>query len=87
MSEDFDQDDETDEGSITGTRDLTYNLISLIYHALQGAETCEKYLKDGYAADDSPLVQYFHEVQQQQQLIAEHGKELLRQRLSQHHIP
>lgn len=27
----------------TGTRDVTYDLISVIYHALQGAETYQMY--------------------------------------------
>jgi hypothetical protein len=85
MHRGFDDDDASDQGSITGTRDLTYNLISLIYHALQGAETCEKYLKDAYEVEDTELVQYFHDVQRQQQRIAEQGKELLGQRLSQDH--
>ena len=83
MNNEFDDDDISDEGSITGTRDLTYDLISAIYRALQGAETCEQYLKDAYAIDDTALVQYFHEVQRQQQQIADRGKELLGQRLSQ----
>ena len=30
----------------TGTQDTTYNLLSIIYHALQGAETYEKYIHD-----------------------------------------
>ena len=85
MHDDFDDDDANDQGSITGTRDLTYDLISSIYHALQGAETCEQFLKDAYAVDDTTLAQYFHEVQRQQQRIAEQGKELLGQRLSQPH--
>ncbi len=83
MSNDTYDHRDNDEGSITGTRDLTYDLISLIYHALQGAETCEQYLKDAYAMDDTALAQFFHEVQHQQQRIAEGGKELLGQRLSQ----
>ncbi len=83
MREDFDDDDASDEGSITGTRDLTYNLISVIYHTLQGAETCEQYLKDAYEVNDTELIQFFHEVQHQQHRIAEQGKDLLTERLSQ----
>jgi hypothetical protein len=30
----------------TGTRDEHYNVISVLYHALQGADTCGTYLQD-----------------------------------------
>lgn len=30
----------------TGTRDEHYNLISVLYHALHGAENCETYMFD-----------------------------------------
>ena len=31
----------------TGTRDDTYDLVSVLYHALQGAETARHYIQDG----------------------------------------
>ena len=30
----------------TGTKDEQYNLVSVLYHALQGADTCATYLQD-----------------------------------------
>jgi hypothetical protein len=30
----------------TGTRDEHYNLISVLYHALHGAENCDRYAAD-----------------------------------------
>lgn len=30
----------------TGTDDNLYNLVSVLYHALQGAETYDKYISD-----------------------------------------
>ena len=30
----------------TGTRDVIYDLVSVLYHALQGAETYDQYIKD-----------------------------------------
>lgn len=30
----------------TGTQDVTYNLVSILYHALQGAETYDQYIQD-----------------------------------------
>jgi hypothetical protein len=34
------------QGSSTGTRDVTYDLTAVLYHALQGAENCQTYMKD-----------------------------------------
>ena len=65
----------------TGTRDTTYNLISVLYHALQGAETYAQYAND--AGSDQDLANFFREVQQQEQQRADRAKQLLAQRLQQ----
>ena len=65
----------------TGTRDTTYNLISVLYHALQGAETYGQYASD--AGSDQDLANFFREVQQQEQQRADQAKQLLAQRLQQ----
>jgi hypothetical protein len=65
----------------TGTRDEQYNVISVLYHALQGADTCAAYLRDAEHAGDQELAQFFLEVQGTYQQLAERGKALLRQRL------
>jgi hypothetical protein len=65
----------------TGTRDEHYNVISVLYHALQGAETCATYLQDAERAGDQDLVQFFREVQGAYLKLADGGKALLRQRL------
>lgn len=36
----------------TGTRDERYDLISVLYHALKGADTCNMYALDAEAAGD-----------------------------------
>jgi hypothetical protein len=41
----------------TGTRDEHYNMISVLYHALQGADTCATYLQDAERTGDQNLVQ------------------------------
>ena len=33
----------------TGTRDEHYNVVSVLYHALQGADTCDQYALDAEA--------------------------------------
>jgi len=65
----------------TGTRDETYDIIAVLYHALQGAENCELYAED--AEDDQELRQYFERAGQQQRQLADDGKRLLRERLMQ----
>jgi hypothetical protein len=46
----------------TGTRDETFNLISVLYHALQGAETYQQYIQDAEQRGDQELVQFFRDV-------------------------
>lgn len=62
----------------TGTKDKDYNLISVLYHALQGAETVGMYMQD--AKDDKELSQYFSEVQSQYRQLADRAKTLLGKR-------
>jgi hypothetical protein len=61
----------------TGTRDEHYNLISVLYHALHGADNCDHYAMDAEAAGDERLGAFFREAQAAQVQIAERGKELL----------
>ena len=65
----------------TGTKDEHYDVISTLYHALQGAETCTTYLQDAERAGDQDLVQFFREVQGTYRQLADRSKGLLRQRL------
>jgi hypothetical protein len=65
----------------TGTRDEQYNVISVLYHALQGADTCATYLQDAEHAGDQELAQFFREVRGTYRQLADRGKTLLRQRL------
>jgi hypothetical protein len=58
----------------TGTRDETYDVISIVYHALQGAENCEIYAED---ADRDELRQFFERAGEQQRQLAEEGKRML----------
>jgi hypothetical protein len=61
----------------TGTRDEQYNLISVLYHALHGAETTEMYTLDAEAAGDERLAAFFREAQTTQRQLAERAKGLL----------
>ena len=61
----------------TGTRDEHYNLVSVLYHALHGAENCETYALDAAAAGRDDLLTFFREAQVVQAEMAERAKELL----------
>ena len=66
--------DQGQSSDATGTRDETYDVISIVYHALQGAENCEIYAED---ADRDELRQFFEQAGQHQRQLAEQGKQLL----------
>jgi hypothetical protein len=70
----------TDERT-TGTRDAHDNVVRLLYHALQGADTCTTSLRDAERAGDQDLVQFFREVRGTNRQLADRSKVLLRQRL------
>lgn len=65
----------------SGTRDVTYDLISVIYHALQGAETYHMYIEDAESSSDNDAATFFREAQQQNRQLANRAKELLATRL------
>jgi rubrerythrin len=68
---------------VTGVRDEHYNLVSILYHALQGAETYDTYISDAEAAGDQELAQFFRQVQEEERQRAARAKELLGRRLAQ----
>jgi len=65
----------------TGTSDKTYNLVSVLYHALEGAATYQQYVSDAEGSGDTELAEFFREVQQHHQQLGDRAKELLKQRL------
>ena len=60
----------------TGTRDTTFNLVSVLYHALQGAETINMYVSDA-DQENEELSNFFEETKDDYERIAEQAKELL----------
>jgi len=61
----------------TVERDDTYGLISVIYHSLQGAETCAQYLEDARRSKNEELMAFFEECQEEQNERAILGRRLL----------
>jgi hypothetical protein len=72
-----------DASRATGTRDTHYNVISVLYHTLQGAETLAQYIADAEQAGDQELAGFFREVQEENRQRADRAKALLRHRLGQ----
>ena len=66
---------------VTGTRDTVYDLVSIIYHALQGAETYGMYIADAEEVGDTALARFFEEVQEEERRRADRAKQLLAARL------
>lgn len=62
-------------------KDKDYDLISVVYHASQGAETCRQYASDAKKAGDQNASAYFEEVRGQYAQLVKKGKDLLKSRL------
>jgi hypothetical protein len=67
----------------TNTSNKDYDLISVLYHALEGAQTYAQYVEDAGREGDKELGQFFLQMQQSQISCAEKAKQLLSRRLSQ----
>jgi hypothetical protein len=61
----------------TGTRDEHYNLVSVLYHALQGADTCDQYALDAEAEGKQDLASFFRTAQRSHTELADQAKKLL----------
>lgn len=72
-----------DDREATGTGDVTYDLVSVLYHSLQGAETYEFYAADADEAGDQELSQFFRDVLEEERRRADRAKQLLSRRLTQ----
>lgn len=70
-----------DDREATGTGDATYDLVSVLYHSLQGAETYEFFENDASEAGDEELARFFREVQEEERRRADRAKQLLATRL------
>jgi hypothetical protein len=65
----------------TAAADETYGIVSVLYHALQGAETYSQYIADAERAGNSELVEFFKECQSQENQRARRAKMLLANQL------
>jgi hypothetical protein len=68
----------------TGTDDVTYNLVSVLYHTLKEAETVEKYIRDAEQTGDENLVRFFRQLQEEDRRRGDQAKQLLNSMLGMH---
>ena len=67
----------TEAHPATGTPDEQYDLVSVLYHALQGGEPGQGYIDDARTAGDDELATFFEQVQAEDRDGAEGAKQLL----------
>lgn len=65
----------------TGTDNVTYNLVSVLYHTLQEAETMDKYIRDAESGGNQDVVSFFRELQEENRRRGDRLKGLLRGKL------
>jgi rubrerythrin len=65
----------------TGTPNVTYNLVSILYHALQGGENYAVYARDAEESGDGELADFFRQLVEEERNRADRTKQLLKNRL------
>jgi hypothetical protein len=65
---------------VTAISDSRYNLVSVLYHALQGGWTYAKYIEDTEREGIRELADFFRGVQQEDVWRVQEAKELLDRR-------
>ncbi|MCW8193588.1 hypothetical protein F6455_02155 [Proteobacteria bacterium 005FR1] len=65
----------------TPTSDRNYDVISVMYHLLQGSDTLDQYRADAEDSNDDELAAFFQEVQENNRQLAEKAQKLLKKRL------
>lgn len=65
----------------TGVSDELYNVVSVLYHALQAAETCSRYAMDAESEADMQLTRFFRDMVEENRRIAERAKQILAARI------
>lgn len=66
----------------TGVPNGQFDLVSVLYHALEGATTYGRYSMDAQQEGDQELAQFFQQAQQEERQRAQMAQQLLGQRVS-----
>ena len=67
------------ERQFTLMSDTYYNLVSVLYHALESAQTVSSYIRDAEQSNNQQLAQFFRQVHQDANQQAEQARQLLKQ--------
>lgn len=65
----------------TGIQNTNYNLVSVLYHMLNGVASYDQYIQDAQQSGDQELAQFFQNVKKQSTECAHKAQELLAQRV------
>jgi len=65
----------------TGASNVEYDLISVLYHELQGNETLARYEQDAREVGDNEAAQFFHDVRESNKEFVNRGRNLLNKRM------
>ena len=68
-------------GTITGTKDKTYNIVWFVEQCLSNTLRLETYVSDAERDGDQELADFFSRAQETSRKGAEQGKSLLAERL------
>ena len=83
MSQTSNQPSQGNLSSTTGMSDPTFNLVSVLYHALQAAQTYDTYIRDAEQRGDSSMAQFLRQIQNEDRNRAQYAMQLLAQRVNQ----
>lgn len=64
----------------TGTPNTVYDLSSVLFHALEGGASYDRYIRDAEEADDRELVGFFEQVRNEDSRRANEAQRLLAER-------
>jgi hypothetical protein len=65
----------------TGASNIEYDLISTLYHLLQGNENLTRYEQDAREAGDNDAATFFRELRDHQKQLLDRNRQLLGQRI------
>src|SRR5947209_17639054 len=67
----------------TNVQNVQFDLVSVAYHALEGATTYQKYAQDAQQGGDQELAQFFQQIAQQAASNGQMALQLLARRMGQ----
>jgi hypothetical protein len=72
----------SNEERATNTSNAYFDLVSVLYHSLEGARTYAIYVRDAQNAGDQELAQFFSQRQQEEVNCADRAKQMLSSRIT-----